>query len=175
MDARKLPRNLDQVNYVKRTLRNADVYDDIYEVSCFSDDYPEIVPGIGYKPDFYVIQLHPEMNNHVISLLRNFKYIVMNLDTTYDVGSFFTTILSVWNPLFKGQPVMPVAVMFHENTKGRSHHRFLEIVAEKLSVNNKKVIICTDREQSIRSAISQHLKQANNVLCWNHLRQVSTY
>ncbi len=124
-------------------------------------------------PCLLAVQMNPEVNRHVASLLKVYEQLVFHFDTTFDIGTFFTSILSLRHPVFKNEPILTVAVMYHETTNENAHNEFFQAVLEKLDLNKSGVIIVTDREKSITNAIKTYLNDAKNAFCWNHIRKVS--
>ncbi len=147
-------------------------HDDIYEVYLFGKQFPEVVIKLELIPSLVVIQVHPEMTRHVNSLIKSFNSLIFHYDTTFDVGTFYTSILSLRHPAFKKEPIIPVALMFHESTTEINHHTFFKSIEDHLEFNKCKPIIVTDREIGIRNAIKQELPGARNLFCWNHIRKV---
>lgn len=170
-----LPRNKKQVYNVQQLLKKEQQHDDLYEVYRFGRENPEVIVKMELLPSLIVVQMNEDMNKHIKSLQHHFQHLVYHYDTTFGIGTFFTSILSIRHPLFKNEPVVTVAVMFHEKTNELSHEVFFKAVVENLNLNTEKTIIVTDREKSIINAIKTTLPEAKNVFCWNHLRRVYFY
>lgn len=166
------PRNIKQVYNAKQRLEKEQQHDDIFEMYLFAKQHQNIIVKFDLVPDMIVVQLHPEMTKHVQSLTRNHSPIVLHYDTTFDVGPFFTSVLSLRHPLFKNEPVVPVAIMFHEVASQSSHELFFQIICEYMLPEAFSGVIVTDREKGITNAIGLHLPNARNIFCWNHLRRV---
>ncbi len=150
-------------------------HDDLFEVYRFGRENSEVIIKFELLPSLITIQMNPDMNDHLISLQNNFPSISFHYDTTFGVGTFFTSILSMRHPLFKNEPVVTIAVMFHEKTNQLAHETFLEAVTEKINLNSSKSILITDREKSIINSIKKCIPEAQNVFCWNHIRKVKYF
>jgi len=170
-----VPRNLKQAYNIQHERKEEEEnHDEFYECYLFAKQYTNIVVKIDLIPQMHVVQMHPEMNLHLLSLQRKFPRLVLHYDTTFDVGPYYTSILSLRHPMFRGQPVIPVAAMFHEKTNEDAHNTFFEAVRKQINIDSKTTIIVTDREKSIVNAIKRNLPSAQNIFCWNHLRRVKT-
>jgi len=166
------PRNRMQVyNLKKQLVKEEEQHDDIHEVYLFAKQHPELVLKVDLIPQMLLVQSHPQMILHVQSLIRKFQ-LVLHYDTTFNVGPFFTSILSMRHPLFKNEPLIPIAVVFHETTNEEAHDVFFKYVCKVYDFNAENIIIVTDREKSITNAIQIHMGKATHLYCWNHLRQV---
>ena len=118
-----LPRNLKQVqNMQQKIARSQEKHDDFYEVCLMSKQHPDIILTVQFASAVLIIQVHPEIVRHVSTFRKVFKGkpIVYHYDTTFDMGGFYVSILSVRHPLFKGEPIIPVAMMIHERLETKS-------------------------------------------------------
>jgi len=168
-----LPRNKKQAYNIQHQLAQEQDHDDLYDVYLFGKQYPQIVLKVDLIPQVIIVQMHPDMNLHIASLQRASDNVVLHYDTTFDIGKFYTSILSMRHPLFKNEPLIPVAVMYHENTSERCHEIFFRTITERIDLNKPSTIIVTDREKGIINTISKTLTCAKHLFCWNHLRRVS--
>lgn len=166
------PRNLKQAYNIQQEIKTSNQHDDIYETYLFARQNPDIVVTLQLIPQLVMIQMHPDINLHVASLQNYFLPAVFHYDTTFDIGTYYTSILSMRNPVFKNEPLIPVAVMFHETTSESCHEIFFQTIKSKIQANNKNTVIITDREKAIRNAITSQLPDANNIFCWNHIKKV---
>jgi len=167
-----LPRNINQVYNIQAKLNLKQKHDSFYEVYLWALQYPELILKIELFPYVTIVQQHPETTKHIRSLGGLIDPIVYHYDTTFNVGKFFTSILTVRHSLFKGSPLIQVAVMYHETTAESAHDTFFEMVAGRLNLNSQNTVIVTDRERSIINAIRKHLPDATKLYCWNHLQKV---
>ncbi len=167
-----LPRNKKQVYNTQQMLKQEKQHDDLYEVYSFGRQYPDVIVKLEMLPSLIAIQMNPDMNVHFSSLQNNLESIILHYDTTFGIGAYFTSILSMRHPLFKHEPVVTIAVMFHEKTNEAAHQTFLETVNSKIYLNTSKTIVITDREKSIINAIKNCIPEAQNIFCWNHIRKV---
>ena len=51
---------------------------------------------------------------------------LLSYDTTFQLGDFYVSVLSFKHVLFKENPVIPVAFMFHERKFQTVHEHFLK-------------------------------------------------
>jgi len=171
----KSPRNVKQVHNIQYQLNQQNAHDDVFETFLFGTTHDGVILQQELIPNLITIQSHPEVICHIKSLQETFKHLVFHYDTTFDVGDFFVSILSMRHPLFKNEPMIPVAAMFHDSTKQRCHSHFFKVISEYFVMNSTKVIIVTDREKGILNAIKEQLPNAQNLFCWNHIRRVSNF
>lgn len=167
------PRNKKQAYNVKYRVKLEQRHDDLFESYLFAQQNPEIIAKLELIPGVVLVQVHPEMSLHFTSLQKTGCRLVLHYDTTFDVGRFYTSILSLRHPIFKNEPLIPLAVMFHEHATELSHNAFFQATSGHLNLNGFHGVVVTDREKGIVNAIRSNMTQATNLFCWNHIRKAS--
>ena len=128
----------------------------------FIQTHPDLVCVCGHK------SLFDEMDR--VLLVDSPGAQLLSYDTTFQVGDFYVSILSFKHVLFKENPVIPVAFMFHERKFQVVHERFFEICCKlSPSISKTQKPIVTDEERGIVNAVSKYLVSSPNLQCWNHI------
>lgn len=168
-----LPRNLKQVYNLQQKINQEQRHDDIYELYRFSKEHPGYIPRISLMPDFLFVQVNPDISKHINAISSKENNLVYYYDTTFNIGPVYTSILSLGHPLFKGNPIIPVAVLFHESANTNCHREFFQTLKTIIPLDSINSTIVTDREQAMKNAINEIMPNVNHVYCWNHLIRVS--
>lgn len=101
------PRNIRQVyNIASEIKRKTSVRDDMYELFCMTREYEKFVLNFQLASKVNVVVAHPAMVAHTNDLLEIFstknEYVVFHYDTTYGVGGFYLSLMSMRYPLLEG-------------------------------------------------------------------------
>ena len=108
--------------------------------------------------------------------LKSTEPVTLFYDTTFNIGDFYVSPLTVKHMLFKNNPSIPVAFLIHERKYQRHHELFFETLSELVpSLRKCTAVLVTDREKGITNAIHKVLPGISIVLCWNHLKQDIRY
>jgi len=121
-------RNKHMVYNCQKKLNQKKAHDDIFESFLFALQHDGIIWKLELLPELVAVQSHPEMIAHLYSLQSNFKKLVFHYDTTFNVGKFFVSILSMRHPVFKDEPMIPIATMYHASTRQECHEDFFKIM-----------------------------------------------
>ena len=75
---------------------------------------------------------------------------------------------------FSNAPALPLAYLLHERKFARTHDEFFKEIRGLVPEINiaPNVILVTDGEAAIASAIATNFPSLKSFLCWNHLIQV---
>ncbi|OXA48756.1 hypothetical protein Fcan01_16436, partial [Folsomia candida] len=170
------PRNIRQVyNIASEIKRKTSVRDDMYELFCMTREYEKFVLNFQLASKVNVVVAHPAMVAHTNDLLEIFstknEYVVFHYDTTYGVGGFYLSLMSMRYPLLEGNPIIVIGSCMHEASDTSSHSQMFQSLCQELPLlNSDTTIIRTDREAAISGAIRLNPPDAQSRYCWNHLR-----
>ena len=100
------------------------------------------------------------------------KRILLQYDTTFNLTSFYVSILVMIHPFLvnattKTSPPIPIAEFFHERKTELTHDEFWRFNYQNFPEINDKFCTITDCEDSFRNSIKKLF--SNMPLCWNHL------
>lgn len=97
----------------------------------------------------------------VNSMMSQFKDtpIEFNLDSTYDLCSYFVTFLSTKNLFLENEPALVVAVFIHEKRTKDDHKVFIEFFLKALEIK-RNAFFSTDRELAIINPLNEALNEA---------------
>jgi hypothetical protein len=100
---------------------------------------------------------------------------LITYDTTCKLGDFYLSALLYRQTDFDPAPVIPLALLLHERKLASTHESFFEHVTRICPEVDraKNVIVVTDGETAITSALAKNLPKTPSFLCWNHILQVS--
>jgi len=103
--------------------------------------------------------LHPELRQ------------LLAYDTTFNLSQCYVSVLVMRNVLMEGDPIIPVAYLIHQHKDLAAHKGFWELMSSELNLSKRSndLVIITDKETSIRKAITDVLPAARLYLCHNHL------
>lgn len=127
-----------------------------------------------------IVVKHPVLIHHLVDIMRigqgKSNSMQFFFDTTYNVGTYFVSPLSFRHPLLKGRPVIPFAFLVHEFTDSASSHvPFFEEISKSVPKLNRTAaahVIVTDRERSIKDAVTRALPNINHFFCYLHMTKV---
>lgn len=73
--------------------------------------------------------------------------------------------------MFTEQPVVPLAVLFHETKYQHTHDRFIEILQREIPDIPKNSVLITDCEAALKNAFRRFYPNTEQFRCWNHFKQ----
>ena len=73
--------------------------------------------------------------------------------------------------MFVEQPIIPLAILFHDFKKQRTHNRFIQILHDEIPQFSKHCVLVTDGEDALKNAFRFYYPQLDQLRCWNHLGQ----
>lgn len=71
--------------------------------------------------------------------------------------------------MFVEQPMVLLAVLFHDCKFERSHDRFVETLQREIPTMPKYCVLITDGEDALKNAFRSHYPALEQLRCWNHL------
>ena len=172
------PRDLKQVqNLASRMAREGGVKDDLYEMFCLARENPRFVLNLQFASSVNVVVAHPSMIEHVNDLLdwqsRRGRRVVFHYDTTYDVGGFFVSTLSLRHPFLTGEKILIASNMIHEEDKYSDHLQNFDVIVTHIPLlDSEAAVIVSDRAKAIKAAVASKAGKAIRLFCWNHMRRV---
>jgi len=127
-------------------------------------------------PDLSVIMYAPK----ILGLFRDlfisradYPLQTLSYDTTFCLGDFYLSPLLFRHTNFSPAPIIPLAYLLHERKTMETHAEFfrhMRSVCPQLA-GCQNVIIVTDQERAITTAIHDICPELKHVLCWNHVLQ----
>lgn len=73
--------------------------------------------------------------------------------------------------MFIEEPVVPLAVLFHETKHQHTHDRFIEILQREIPEIPKNSVLITDCEPALKNAFRRFYPNIEQFRCWNHFKQ----
>lgn len=105
--------------------------------------------------------------------LENQEPVVVSYDTTFNLTTYYVSILCMKNIEFEEEPLVPIFYFIHQRRYGEEHEFNWEHVITKLLTFHENIGITTDRERAIINSIKKILEKkdiANNLFfCNNHI------
>jgi len=97
----------------------------------------------------------------------------ISYDTTFNLGDFYLSVLIYRQTEFDPQPIMPLAFLLHERKLTATHNVFFQHLASVCPEINDapNLLMVTDSEVAITSAITANFPELKRFLCWNHILQ----
>lgn len=140
-------------------------YDEIYActelASQFSQENIDFIKKITTYPNLVIEFGHPALYDLATKLIHasekdeSLKQLLA-YDTTFQLGDFYVSTVTMRNCFVEGDPVFPVAFMLHERKFMKDHTSFLNSVLSKVKFvqgDEKKAVttipFAVDREQGI--------------------------
>ncbi|CAF3750100.1 unnamed protein product [Rotaria sp. Silwood1] len=71
--------------------------------------------------------------------------------------------------MFIEQSIVPLAILFHDYKKERSHNRFIQIINYEIPEIGKNCVLITDCEDALKNAFHSYYPNVEQLRCWNHL------
>ncbi|KAK0417662.1 hypothetical protein QR680_013134 [Steinernema hermaphroditum] len=104
----------------------------------------------------------------VASSLPKGKVMQLTYDTQFEVGDYYLSTLTYRHPLFKGNPIIPLAYVVHDRRYSRDHRNFFsELWAKHPALNRHRTVFITDQEFDFEDSIPN----VKHVWCWNHVKR----
>ncbi|XP_061655333.1 uncharacterized protein LOC133489966 [Phyllopteryx taeniolatus] len=172
------PHHLKQVQNATYATRSAQgiSHDEMYSIHELAYQLPGFVWYISTFPDLLVFAGMPEMMDLAQDNLEEaveFKYPQMlGYETTFQMGDFYVSVLTVRNTSLVDDPVFPVGFMLHERELMQHHEMFLHDILGKLRMGEEKfhsVPIAVGREKGIVEALKTRFPNISLVLCRNRV------
>ena len=169
------PRNSYQIQYLQKKLSankrlGPDPLGNLFELYY---NLPGFIKDIQVIPDFSCIMFCTDIVNVINTSWLNSNIchpLLFSYDTTFNMGDLYVSVLVVRVPIFKGNPVAPVAFMLHDRKFTDTHRRFITIICKELPLLNSKIcVFIIDREKALTNSIKEILPKAAICYCWNHL------
>lgn len=168
------PRDKEQArNIARRINANVAARDELHDIYALGRSIPRQFTIILELSGFLQMGFGlTSLLDHAEEIISSMGKTVLHYDTTFKVGPFYTSILTWRHNGFKTNPLIPLAMLFHEAGDTEAHYEFFrKLVGKVPALNTAGNVIVTDRELSIRKAL-RRLPNVKNFLCWNHLRKV---
>ncbi|CAF3750052.1 unnamed protein product [Rotaria sp. Silwood1] len=110
------------------------------------------------------------MTQQFSKLLRITKETVpVYYDTTFSLGEIYVSVLAYKHVMFIEQSIVPLAILFHDYKKERSHNRFIQILNYEIPEIGKNCVLITDCEDALKNAFHSYYPNVEQLRCWNHL------
>jgi hypothetical protein len=160
------PRNTSQMQYYKsignpeRKL-GSDTMVSLHELAY---SIPEYVWSIRTFPDMTVCFGIPSL----LSLVQHCSSVFLSYDTTFNLGDFYLSVLTLKLSVFNEDPIVPIAFVLHERKFQSVHSEFCELLSRRIKTE-RDVVLVTDGESAIVSAFKNSLPRWKFVNCWNHI------
>ena len=126
-------------------------------------DLKDIVHSIRIHPDVVCVcgskQLCDEFDR--VLVLQSPGHQLLSYDTTFQLGDFYLSTLTIRHTLFEENPVIPVAFLLHERKHMSCHKEFFDVYCElipALKTTCKPIVI--DEEQAYINVISKCMPAA---------------
>ena len=152
--------------------------DALYNLHEFAFD-SNFIHHITTLPDLGIFMYHPPLLNLFLGTLSNLSYPaaaiqVLSYDTTFNLGDFYLSVLLYRHTEFSPPLSIPLAYLLHERKLTVTHDHFFAHIRSILPDLEcaANVVIVTDAELAITTAVSKNFPQLPSYLCWNHVQQV---
>ena len=152
--------------------------DALYNLHEFAYD-SQFIHHITTYPDLEVFMYHPAQldlfrRTLAPSCNAGIPTQVLSYDTTFNLGDFYLSVLLYRHIEFTPSPAIPLAYLLHERKRTVTHAHFFSHIRTILPDLEcaKNVVIITDGETAINTAVSNNFPELQSFLCWNHVRQV---
>lgn len=117
--------------------------------------YPDLVVCFGLQP--------------LIDLMSIGTAQFVSYDTTFNLGDFYLSVLTLKLSIFNEAPSVPLAFMIHDRKFKSVHSEFCENFKRRMKRNSTDVTLVTDGEAAIVASFKTCFPKWNMVSCWNHL------
>ena len=134
--------------------------DDIFNLHQLAYEECDFVHVITTYPDLTCVVGSTDMLKHLKQLISHRQNVVLSYDTTFSVGEFYISPLLFRNPLFEGDPVMPVLFLIHERKLTSSHEALFKVLVDHCG-KMSNIPILTDMEAGIIRAIESNCNSVN--------------
>lgn len=147
--------------------------DDMVGLYLFNEEISNFLRSYQLLPDFSVIFYSDSSISNFQSVCE-LPQTILYYDTTFNLGNFYVSALTYTHPLFMEKPVIPLAYLLHDKKTTAVHSQFLRHM-RCICPQLDGMIIVTDRETAIATAICSELKNCKHLLCWNHSQRDVEY
>ena len=176
-DPNRAPRNKFQVNNEKARLKRLQFPEDQRSLLEYhAIVFPETLPDCRtYRGRKYAVCCLPQMDQHLKEVMKHSGGVTLNYDTTFNCGKFYVSILSFRHPFFEEEPVIPLAILFHETKKEVGHSMLFS--NRKIAIpglNSEKTVFISDRERSFKNVRSCFFPKSKFAFCHIHILKVSS-
>ena len=144
-------------------------HDEMFNVYQLDEQLGDFICHFTVLPELVVCVGLPEILQELDKLGKREDTLVLSYDTTFNLGDFYVSVLTMRHSLFVSDPVLPVAFMVHDKKLEGNHRQFLKVLSDKCPKLRKyKPVVITDREKAITNAFQEEWPWARQVFCWNH-------
>ena len=173
--ASDIPRSVDQVRYMRKTMRQKGETDEISELLDKAHSMPDNVHCLQLTPSIrFVVSNAQTMQNISCFCTQHENCIPFCVDTTYGIGNFFVTTtcyknLKLLNTNNNEHPTFPGPALFHVDQDTSVFSFFAQTMIACKNDLKSILFIGSDRDKALINGIGKHLLFANNLFCKKHV------
>ena len=124
-------------------------------------------------PDIRIVAVDEILLKEVVKVIKTSpKLTYAQYDTTFNLTTLYTSILSIVHPLIElvngSSPPVPIVYLLHERKTETSHLDFWRFIKENCPDLMVNTFLVTDCEDAIRNSIKKTFPNIRVLRCWNH-------
>jgi hypothetical protein len=144
------PRNQKQVENSKQRAM-VEYLQESCEISSIiqeNEQMGEIVKRLKIVPSLSVVLLNDELMREWQNLIATGSTCLMSYDTTYNLGDFYVSFLTVRHWRFEGDPLFVLGCLIHHKRNRDSHDIFFSHLKKSFpNIDSENLVIVTDRQK----------------------------
>ena len=173
--ASDIPRSIDQVRYIRKTLRQKDKVDEISELIDKANSLPDNVRCVQLTPSIRFIVSTAQTFINLSNFCTKYENCTpFCVDTTYGVGKFFVTTtsyknLKLLNKSNNEHPSFPGPALFHVDQDESVFCYFAQTIIACKNDLKSVLFVGSDRDRALINGMSNHFLIATNLYCKKHV------
>ena len=172
------PRDTNQVFHTRQRLHASQRLgnDEILNTYLIAHQLVDFVKCIDLYPEFVVVFANDALVQEFASMMQTVGEggnMYVGYDTTFNLGDFYVSIVTIRHFMFRSEPIVPVMFMLHSRKYREMHHKCWSFLFQALpQIKEFRLPVVTDREKGILDAIEISSSGQNaTILCWNHIKK----
>ena len=187
------PRNAAQCEYRRQKILQGQriTTDEINNLVLLSISLKSYFKLLQIQPEVLTVLIHDDMVQQFSRLTKVAKETVpVYYDTTFSLGEIFVSVRMTYifveillyisclfqiigykHIVFVQQPIVPLAVLFHDTKLQTGHERFIQIIHQHIPELGQNCILITDCEQALKNAFRLYYPDLQQLRCWNHFSE----
>ena len=173
--ASDVPRGIDQIKYLRKTLRKKRAKDEISELIDKAHSLPNNLFSLQLTPSLrFIVTTDQTMSNVSEFCTRQDNCTPFCVDTTYGIGDFFVTTtsyknLKLVNTSNNEHPSFPGPALFHMEQDAPVFGYFARTMIGIKDDLKYILFLGSDRDKALTNGMNKYLLVATNLYCKKHL------
>jgi len=169
------PRDPKQVENAQRAQKKKEElgHDAFYNVHNHAWTESHFIKFVSTYPDLFVLCIDDGLWQSIKPLLNrdDLSPIPLSVDTTFNLGDFYVTPVTVQDPEFEENPTFTLGFLLHDRKLEETHDEFFRLLVKHLPElrTATNAYFTTDGEKALVLAIQKWLPNIPVFRCWNHV------